>query len=250
MAQQWGGSGAKQQTQYASVNIKGGVIVRRFLRFFVAQVEPAITGTATTRDTCSSRNESRPLNWASVGLLLSLLAASQFSAQTSMSKEWTTISKGDSNVYFSGVDQPEILTAKTKSSDDNMSINELLLLKTDLTSHSSFIYLQIIEAGVDAFDVYDSLKDKAAFSQIAQKWVPQGTVGEVKSRENIEGKYIYVAVKIDQGEKCVVALQGYDSLSADVDIAYPIRAIVHFKYCSNKTEKEILDKFDSIRVKD
>ncbi len=224
--------------------------MRRFLRFFMAQVDLAITATATTRDTCSPRNERHPLNWASAGLLLGLLAASQFSAQTSKSREWTAISKGDSNIYFSGVEQPEILTAKTKLADDNMAINELLLLKTDLTSHSSFIYLQIIEASVDAFDVYDSLKDKADLSQIARKWVPQGTVGEVKSRENIEGKYIYVAVKIDQDKKCVVALQGYDSLSADVDIADPIRAIVHFKYCSNKTEKEILDKFDSIRVKD
>ena len=224
--------------------------MRRLLRFFVAQVEPAITATATTRDTCSPRNERRPLNWASVGLLLGLLAASQFSAQTSKSREWTAISKGDSNIYFSGVEQPEILTAKTKLADDNMAINELLLLKTDLTSHSSFIYLQIIEASVDAFDVYDSLKDKADLSQIARKWVPQGTVGEVKSRENIEGKYIYVAVKIDQDKKCVVALQGFDSLGSDVEIANPIRAIVHFKYCSNKTEKEILDKFDSIRVKD
>ncbi len=224
--------------------------MRRFLRFFVAQVEPVITATATTRDTCSPRNERRPLNWASASLLLGLLAASQFSAQTSKSREWTTISKGDSNIYFSGVEQPEILTAKTKLADDNMATNELLLLKTDLTSHSSFIYLQIIEASVDAFDVYESLKDKADLSQIARKWVPQGTVGEVKSRENIEGKYIYVAVKIDQDKKCVVALQGFDSLGSDVEIANPIRAILHFKYCSNKTEKEILDKFDSIRVKD
>ncbi len=224
--------------------------MRGFLRFFVAQVEPAITATATTRDTCSPRNERRPLNWASAGLLLGLLAASQFSAQTSESREWTTISKGDSNIYFSGVEQPEIFTVKTKLADDNMATNELLLLKTDLTSHSSFIYLQIIEASVDAFDVYESLKDKADLSQIARKWVPQGTVGEVKSRENIEGKYIYVAVKIDQAKKCVVALQGFDSLGSDVEIANPIRAILHFKYCSNKTEKEILDKFDSIRVKD
>ncbi len=226
--------------------------MRRFLRFFVAQVEPAITATATTRDTCSPRNERRPLNWASAGLLLGLLAASQFSAQTSQSREWNTIDKGDSNVYFSSVEQPEILTAKTKLADDNMAMNELLLLKTDLTSHSSFIYLQIIEASIDVFDefVNESLKDKADLSQNARKWVPQGTVGEVKSRENMEGKYIYVAVKIDQDKKCVVALQGFDSLGSDVEIANPIRAIVHFKYCSNKTEKEILDKFDSIRVKD
>ena len=52
--------------------------MRRFLRFFVAQVEPAITATATTRDTCSPRNERHPLNWVSAGLFLSLLAASQF----------------------------------------------------------------------------------------------------------------------------------------------------------------------------
>ena len=225
--------------------------MRRFLRFFVAQVEPAITATATTRDTCSPRNERRPLNWASAGLLLGLLAASQFSAQTSQSREWNTIDKGDSNVYFSGVEQPEILTAKTKLADNNEVILELLLLKTDLLSHSSFIFLQKVESsGYFEWSVDDLLEDKADLAQKARKWVPQGTLSEVKSRENTEGKYIYTVVKIDQDKKCVVALQGFDSLGSDVEIANPIRAIVHFKYCSNKTEKEILDKFDSIRVKD
>ena len=52
--------------------------MRRFLRFFVAQVGPAITGTATARDTSSSSNERHPLNWVSAGLLLGLLAVSQF----------------------------------------------------------------------------------------------------------------------------------------------------------------------------
>ena len=192
------------------------------------------------------------MNWASAGLLLGLLAASQFSAQTSESREWTTIGKGDSHIYFSGVEQPEILTAQTKLEDNNEVIDELLLLKTDLPSHSSFIYLQMVESG-GYFEWYvdDILEDKADLAQKARKWVPQATVGEVKSRENIEGKYIYVAVKIDQDKKCVVALQGFDTGTPIYDnVQKPITAIIHFKYCSNKTEKEILDKFDSIRVKD
>ena len=226
-------------------------MMRGFPRFFMAQLMLAVTATATVRDTCSPRNERRPLNWASAGLLLGLLAASQFSAQTSESREWTTIGKGDSHIYFSGVEQPEILTAQTKLEDNNEVIDELLLLKTDLPSHSSFIYLQMVESG-GYFEWYvdDILEDKADLAQKARKWVPQATVGEVKSRENIEGKYIYVAVKIDQDKKCVVALQGFESLGTDIGFVKPIRAIVIFKYCSNKTEKEILDKFDSIRLKD
>ena len=192
------------------------------------------------------------MNWASAGLLLGLLAASQFYAQTSKSSEWTTIKKVDSNIYFTGVEQPEILTVKTKLADSNEVILELLLLKADLLSHSSFIFLQMVETA-GYFDEYvdDFLEDKADLTQKARKWVPQGTVGEVKSRENIEGKYIYVAVKIDQDKKCVVALQGFDTGTPIwTNVQKPITAIVHFKYCSYKTESEILDIFDGMRVKD
>lgn len=227
------------------------------LRSFVAQAKLQIA--ATARDNVPPRDEGRPPKWVSAALLLGVLAACQPPASTGKSisggtisySEWTTIKGGDSYIFFAGDKQPEIRIAKTRTANNEI-INQILRLKTDSYSQRSYIYLQMVEAsGYWGDDVDEFLRDKSQLDKRVRKRFPQATIGEVKSRENEEGEYIYSVVEIDRDERCVIARQGFDTGTAIYTVVRkPITATVYFQYCSNKSGKEILDIFDSIRIKD
>ncbi len=70
---------------------------------------------------------------------------------------------------------------------------------------------------------------------------------EVKAGENSEGKYLYAVAEVGGGIKCVFARQGLQSEFVQSDEHYT--AVVTFRYCARKTEREILGIFDSIRMK-
>ena len=164
---------------------------------------------------------------------------------TTYSAPWTTIGEGDSKVYFSGKNKPDIRLVRRRTRDNAATEEQIIFAD----ANQSFIFLEYLDAlHYYNFQTTQHLHSKAVLSEEARKALPVATLTEVKVGENREGKYLYAAAEVGGGIKCVFARQGFEGETVGADQTY--NAIVFFRYCARKTEREILGIFDSIRLKD
>ncbi len=160
---------------------------------------------------------------------------------------WTPIGEDKSRISFSGKNKPGIRSIEWRTRDNTVT-EERIRFETEAYPYRSAIYLEYLPA----YNYYNiqttqDLHSKTRLSEWARKAFPGATLTEVKAGENSEGKYLYAVAEVGGGIKCVFAKQGFGSELVQSDEAYT--AIVTFRYCARKTEREILGVFDSIRMK-
>ena len=165
--------------------------------------------------------------------------------RTTYLSPWTPIDEGKSIIIFSGKNKPDIRFIE-RQTRDNSVIHERVRFETEAYPYRSFIFLQYLQSFAYFADS-ERLHSKTTFSESARNAFPGATLTEVKAGENSGGKYLYAVAEVGGGIKCVFAKQG---LGVEVFQSDPVyTAIVTFRYCDSKTEREILGIFDSIRMK-
>ncbi len=167
--------------------------------------------------------------------------------KTTYLSPWTPIDEGESMIFFSGKNKPDIRSVERRTRD-NSPTQERVRFETEAYPYWSAIFLEYLQAySYYTFDTTQYVHSKTTLSEEARSAFPGATLTEVKAGENSEGKYLYAVAEVGGGIKCVFAKQGFGSELVQSDEAYT--AIVTFRYCARKTEREILGVFDSIRMK-
>ncbi len=169
------------------------------------------------------------------------------SGKTIFYAPWTTIDEGESIIFFSGKNKPDIRSVERRTRDNSVT-HERVRFETEAYPYRSAIFLEYLQAySYYDFDTTEHLHSKTTLSERARAAFPGATLTEAKAGENSEGKYLYAVAEVGGGIKCVFAKQGFGADFVRSDEAYT--AVVTFRYCARKTEREILGIFDSIRMK-
>ncbi len=163
---------------------------------------------------------------------------------TTFHTPWTPIGEGKSRIVFSGKNKPVIHSVERRTRDNTVTEEQI----TFADAHKSLIFLEYLPS----YTYYNiattqNLHSKTKLSENARKAFPGATLTEAKAGENSEGKYLYAVAEVGGGIKCVFATQGLVPVFIQSDEAYT--AVVTFRYCAAKTEREILGVFDSIRMR-
>ncbi len=160
---------------------------------------------------------------------------------------WTPIDEGKSRIFFSGKNKPDIRSVEMTTRDNEVT-HERVRFETEAYPYRSAIFLEYLPSySYYSIATTQLLHSKTKLSEEAREALPGATLMEVKAGENSEGKYLYAVAEVGGGIKCVFARQGLQSDFVDTEYYYT--AVVTFRYCARKTEREILGVFDSIRMK-
>ena len=157
---------------------------------------------------------------------------------------WTPIDEGKSRISFSGKNKPDIRLVRMRTRDKTVTEEQIIF--ADL--RRSYIFLEYLPSYTYyTVQTTQDLHNKTKLSERARKVFPGATLTEVKAGENSEGKYLYAVAEVGGGIKCLFARQGLLRDFVGSDELYT--AVVTFRYCAAKSEREILGVFDSIRMR-
>ncbi len=157
---------------------------------------------------------------------------------------WTPIDEGKSRISFSGKNKPDIRLVRMRTRDNIVTEEQIIFAGL----RRSYIFLEYLPSyNVYSVSATQLLHSKTKLSERARKAFPGATLTEAKAGENSEGKYLYAVAEVGGGIKCVFARQGLQSEIVQAEEHYT--AVVTFRYCARKTEREILGVFDNIQMK-
>ncbi len=160
--------------------------------------------------------------------------------------EWKSIEENESMVRFNGPEKPKILTIRQRTRDNSLT-QETIFFVTQ-AERPSQIYVE--RAGVRfGLATKQYLKNKRNFIKSANRRYPFFVESKIKEGKNQSGKYLSVAEDTSARLTCVFAQQGKDLESYAGETEAYFEAVVTLFYCERKSERAILNIFDSIQIR-
>lgn len=160
--------------------------------------------------------------------------------------EWKNIGEEERLIYFVGSNDPKIRSVRQQIRDS--SITHQRINFSTKSSYRSHVFIQHTGARF-SLTVNLDLADKKFIIKRAQRKLPDFRESNIKENRNKNGEYLSVSAVTDTGVICVYARQGRDleSYAEETEVYY--EALIDFFYCDEKSERAILDIFDSIRIR-